>query len=746
MFQTPVCSKRLVLGLLCLGTLLGPRLASAEGYEDLGDQNMVGTTSGTVYTTAYVDILDPDNEEVRYVTTRTSSSSGADSGNDITVYGPDGSLIGTYGNGDTWTPTAGAGSYRITWESIEYNYWDISVYDTTTEEKVEGGRLWSYAWYFNAGSYLETASFSGSFYAKVDAGDGVNTGVIEMLADGLAGYEWVAAANSYGLDSPYSGYSVDYSVYSDATFTADYPLYLNPPEDATYTFTEPEVSGEAVYSESGDCGVISSGETGGGFSFTSSVDGTYRIVCDTDGDGSYDLSGATDLALAGEATAGDNVVAWDGLDATGEPLDTGSYTCAIYITAGEYHYVAADVETIYEGLRMFEVQSDGTRVGLDMFWNDELAPAGSFTEMPGGETPATDSGATGVNAGAYDDPFDPDPSSAGWNARAWGAFEIGSMGDGGYLDTYAYLTIGGGGEVTVRIVESDQDSDGDGIHDVDEECVWGTDPDDADMDDDGVADGDEIGEGETAQDSDGDGTPDVQDSDDDDDGIPTLDEGGGDSDDDGLADFLDEDDDNDGILTSDEGAENTDGDENPDHLDTDSDGDGFLDGEEGLTDSDGDGLADLDDADDDGDGWASVDEGVVDTDGDGAPDYLDPEDDGDGIDTVVEGSGDTDGDGTPDAWDEDSDDDGLSDAEEGTTDTDGDGTPDFQDPDQGGETGETGETGGETGTPDSGGETGAADTGKLWYGGGCACSSAEPRGLGMWGLALAAAIGLRRRR
>ena len=172
-------------------------------------------------------------------------------------------------------------------------------------------------------------------------------------------------------------------------------------------------------------------------------------------------------------------------------------------------------------------------------------------------------------------------------------------------------------------------------------------------------------------DTDGDGTPDIDDTDDDGDGLPTVDErpGGGDvdTDGDGTPDYLDPDDDGDGVPTLMEAPggvpRDTDLDGRPDHLDTDDDGDGLPTRTERPSDVD------------------------VDTDGDTTPDYLDGDDDDDGIPTARERAdgtmfgNDVDGDGMPNWLDTESDGDGALDETEGLGDVDGDGVPNYLDPD-----------------------------------------------------------------
>jgi hypothetical protein len=221
---------------------------------------------------------------------------------------------------------------------------------------------------------------------------------------------------------------------------------------------------------------------------------------------------------------------------------------------------------------------------------------------------------------------------------------------------------------------------------------------DLDMDNDGIPDA-----VEGTRDTDGDGTPDYQDTDSDGDGIPDIDEeqrvpplSGIDSDGDGIDDVLDVDQTG-GADTDGDGVDDLlapsdlDGDGLPDYRDTDTDGDGIADATEGAGDTDGDGVADYRDLDSDNDGIPDAMESDFDSDGDGRADYIDPDSDNDGIPDSVEAGSlppfDTDGDGLDDYIDPDSDNDGISDLEEGRTsgsDTDNDGIDDTFDVDQSG--------------------------------------------------------------
>lgn len=249
----------------------------------------------------------------------------------------------------------------------------------------------------------------------------------------------------------------------------------------------------------------------------------------------------------------------------------------------------------------------------------------------------------------------------------------------------------------IIIIYNPNDTDGDGL----------ADPFDLDDDNDGIPDVDE-GTGDT----DGDGIPNAQDLDSDNDGIPDIIEAGftdangdgivdsfgdpdWDIDGDGLANEFDLDDDNTSLAASDgfdpyDSQHDSDGDGIPNFLDLDSDNDGIPDLiEAGGVDTDGDGIIDYPIPGDPG--------SMEDADGDGFVDTYDPDDNsifgidnpGDALITNDNGTyggnnvglgPDSDGDGVPDFIDLDSDNDGIVDLiEVGGVDKDGDGRIDSDD-------------------------------------------------------------------
>ena len=245
----------------------------------------------------------------------------------------------------------------------------------------------------------------------------------------------------------------------------------------------------------------------------------------------------------------------------------------------------------------------------------------------------------------------------------------------------------------------DNDDDGDGILTINEQPDpnGNHEPEDAvDSDGDGIPD--YLDTIDNSQDFDGDGVNDNVDIDDDNDGIPDVDEYPTgldpfvDADNDGVPAFKDDDDNNNAVGDDNNAAEpayDINGDGHANHLDvsadndnlfdhiesgrlsvpigSDANNDGKLDGNVGnnglvdelettpdsgiliytLQDTDGDGNIDAIDNDDDGDHVPSETEqpdnnlnhlpdDAIDTDADGIPNYLDVDDDGDGINTIFE--------------------------------------------------------------------------------------------------------------
>ncbi|MBI2346106.1 MAG: hypothetical protein HYV03_04330 [Deltaproteobacteria bacterium] len=489
-----------VLCILWTGFCFRPVFLCAEGRTQAGTTQRL--FAGTVLT---VDILDASRETFTWTgVTAADSSTNPNTNVSITVTAPNGASLGTFVSGSTITPLTGVnGAYTIRMTSVSTG--DIlSNYDVTVSPApaTPAGRLHSTRWVFDASSFAQANASNASFYAIVDGGDADHTGVVELKLEGVAGFIYQIVANDSGVDGASAGRSVRQV---GNVVTPKFEIYLNPPSNATYSVVQPTIeaflfqgldqSGKATADT--DCNGVVPGSTTGNFTFTSNVRGRYVVICDVNKDGVFDPSSDNDVSLRGAATTGANTATWDGKDNKGSFVRDGTYNCRLTLSVGDYHYVGGDIETSYQGLRLFALDASLTRTGLKMFWNDtdvygtlNGGNEGDAVTMPGGETPPVTSGAEGIAAGSYSS-----AAVANTNARAWGNFNTDGTSQGNltFLDTSAFLASAESTTVVVVTINSNQlDSDKDGITDFDELCTYGSDPNLCDTDGDCLCDGTEV--------------------------------------------------------------------------------------------------------------------------------------------------------------------------------------------------------------------------------------------------------------
>lgn len=448
----------------------------AEGTDELGATQAL--RGGTVL---HVDILDSTVEQIQWTGVGT-----------VSITTPGGFAVAALSSGQSTGPldSFSNGAYQLVLnnDQVVDTPWDLTVLAQTDTL----GRLHSYDWRFNAGAFSEDRATSASFYAVVPGGGLDEQSVIELKLEGLAGYVYNINANQVGVEGPNGGRSVPQA--GNAT-SEGFAIYLNPPTNASYSASSPLVNGlEFVGGTSLDadgnpmdpCDQVVPGGSTGRFQFTSTSQGSYHLMCDLDQDGTFDPVGGEDLLLVGASDIGLNEVQWDGLH-DGVEVDIGTYECQVQVNVGEFHYVGADIETSYPGMRLYEVHPDLTRSPLRMYWND-AAVQDNAQPMPSGQLGLEDSGAQGVFPGAYDT-----AAIANINARSWGNWNSGGKGNQAFLDTFTWLESSTSSTIEVQAVDAFADADGDGAGDFEEACAFGTDPSDPDSDGDGTNDGDQYG-------------------------------------------------------------------------------------------------------------------------------------------------------------------------------------------------------------------------------------------------------------
>ena len=738
-FFSPKSTVSLALSVAIAVLLSGAHAVHAEGVyqmglgQDLLDHEAVQAQNyapDSVSASIYVDILNI-GEVINVSLCGTSNGDGVA----VSFYAPSDDLVAVEtlsqatSNVDCADPmtaplttafkhtTLETGTYRLELQNTSRTGWPDSRfqrYDVTVTPDVAidpdptaaGGRVWGYAFGFNAGGFDEARSTDANYFTMVPGGRPNTHYVWQLDLNNFAGFGYNLMANSLGVDAPNSGYSTPLIGNS---VMYQHPMYLSYPEIANPEPVEAPVLSDVRFVDSaGQDYAISPGNTfgvqdEGFFEFTTDVSGTYSVLIDMNRDGVFGNAG--DRQLLGLASAGFNQVAWDGNDAAGNPSPLGDYQAQVKVNMGEYHFIANDAETSggnVDGLTIRQANADGSLLDTLVYWDDvTLLGAGGTSNTPLGALSSTSAG-----------------------RHTWGNFTADGFGHNRFLDTYVYglsttglaaatvanddtAQVNYDGTVTadvfsvpgnaflVSVADADLNENAAVVETVDVDVVNNvtgeletltlteTGPNTgtfsasmataagatADSDNNGTINtqtghnltityidliaADFTPQSRTAShaiglDTDADGIPNVTDLDDDNDGIADAVEGTGDSDGDGVIDSLDFDSDNDGLLDSVE--------------DTSSP---VLSGD----DVDSDGIDDAVDAsitggnDTNGDG---VDDALLptDTDDDGVADYLDIDSDGDGIADVVEAAGgavDTDGDGMADHLDIDSDNDAIND-------------------------------------------------------------------------------------
>ncbi|MFT5684380.1 MAG: hypothetical protein ACI8RZ_005321 [Myxococcota bacterium] len=478
------------------------------------------------------------------------------------------------------------GTWEVTLSATQVTGFDIQVleyYDIDGNGALDEylGRLSSTRWEITIAA---GQSVAGAMYIVAPLYEGSATAEVYYTSfEGFAGDTLTAMANRLGsTDLP--AWSTPYAF---AEPEPEYRLYLNPPEDVTLANTttpdDPELE---VTTDPSMCDSILYGTTKAIFSMQISEPSAGVLVCDLDNDGVFSMSGGTDLALYDWYSAGADTIVWDGTDASGALVAPGEYVCTLRLLSAPVHFLLRGLSTAAPGVALLGTNADGTLRSRPMQWNDRLLVDAVGTDADLSSTGAPPLVST-EGEGVYSDTsltLVPDDS-----AHGWGNFADTSRGDQGWVDTWTFSDSLTAADSPVVRVLSPSDDDGDGLIGGIEDCQLGTNPDNADTDNDGLDDGTEVGDLNNPLDTDGD-----------------L-----------MIDALDEDDDNDGVKTAEEITDTAahdlpadlDGDTLDSWHDTDADGDGWADGEE-LDDLNGDGLPAYLDPNEypEEDGWSGFDD------------------------------------------------------------------------------------------------------------------------------------------
>jgi uncharacterized repeat protein (TIGR01451 family) len=326
------------------------------------------------------------------------------------------------------------------------------------------------------------------------------------------------------------------------------------------------------------------------------ADGTPNFLDANDGDGPDADADGDGLSNADEARAGTNPNDADSDDdGLGDAVEVGANPGDPLDSDGDNIKDALDVDDDNDGILTADERTDSALPGADDDQDNDGRPNWLDSDADG-------DGLLDAREGRGDADGDGLPNYLDLDSDGDGDADADELADDDDSDgTANFLDVDDADG-------ADADPDGDGLTNL-EEALIGTDPNDADSDDDGLRDDAEVGDDlNNPIDTDRDGVIDANDADDDNDGITTAQEIA-----DAGLDGVDNDLDDDGV---------------DNWRDTDSDGDGLPDQQEGRGDVDEDGLPNSLDEDSDADGVSDAEEGDGDLDEDGVPNFLDPDDQG----------------------------------------------------------------------------------------------------------------------
>ncbi len=252
-----------------------------------------------------------------------------------------------------------------------YDLWDLTVIGTDGLEKT--GRLFSKHWSFNAGGPKNLLSKTFAFFPLIpNQVDGSTFYVKKITLAGMRPYGFRFVTNQFGSTSKFG--STFQERRKSQLEQSDYPEYINfvndPDPEMWPSAADPQFSfsAEAVC-DGANPKVL--------FKSNAGVPSNFMVQIDVNGDG-YKPNTA-DVLIERSFEAGTNILSWNGLDAYGKVVPSGTVINYSYKSyTSPMNFPVFDAEGNASGFKSENVRPVPSTVNDLLYWDDSKLPQDKF--------------------------------------------------------------------------------------------------------------------------------------------------------------------------------------------------------------------------------------------------------------------------------------------------------------------------------------------------------------------------------
>lgn len=255
-----------------------------------------------------------------------------------------------------------------------YDLWDLTVIGTDGLEKP--GRLFSKHWSFNAGGPKNLLSKTFAFFPLIpNQVDGSTFYVKKITLAGMRPYGFRFVTNQFGSTSKFG--TTFQERRKSQTEQSDYPEYINfvndPDPEMWPSAADPEFSFSAEpVCDGANPKVL--------FKSNAGVPSNFMVQIDVNGDGYK--SNTADVLIERSFEAGTNTLTWNGLDAYGSVVPSGTVLKYSYKSyTSPMNFPVFDAEGNASGFKSENVRPVPSTVNDFLYWDDSKLPQDKFSSQ-----------------------------------------------------------------------------------------------------------------------------------------------------------------------------------------------------------------------------------------------------------------------------------------------------------------------------------------------------------------------------